>query len=84
MEKIYELIRSAHIVVADMTGQNANVFYEVGYAHAIGKEVILLTQKAEDIPANLKNYKHIVYGGSISALKDQLKHLMEAIYLGRS
>src|SRR5258708_21790898 len=55
-----------------MTGRNPNVFYEVGYAHALGKIVLLLTQKADDIPFDLKHHQHIVYGGSIDVLKSQL------------
>ena len=48
-----------------MTGRNANVFYEVGYAHALGKIVLLLTKNADDIPFDLKHHQHIVYGGSV-------------------
>ena len=44
LERIYNQIAKADIFVADMTGRNENVFYEVGYAHALGKHVILLTQ----------------------------------------
>jgi hypothetical protein len=56
-----------------MTGRNPNVFYEVGYAHALGKRVLLLTQKADDIPFDLKHYPHIVYGGKITELKQELE-----------
>ncbi|MDQ3818776.1 MAG: nucleoside 2-deoxyribosyltransferase, partial [Acidobacteriota bacterium] len=43
LDRIFNQISKADIVVADMTGRNPNVFYEVGYAHALGKKVILLT-----------------------------------------
>jgi hypothetical protein len=56
-----------------MTGQNPNVFYEVGYAHAIGKPVILLTQDVKDIPFDLKNYPHIVYNGNVVEMKARLR-----------
>ena len=62
LERIYRQIELADLVVADMTGQNPNVFYEVGYAHAKGKLCILLTQNADDIPFDLKHHRHIVYG----------------------
>jgi len=72
LARIYNQIAKADIIVADMTGRNPNVFYEVGYAHALGKQVILLTQNADDIPFDLKHYAHIVYSGKIAALKDEL------------
>ena len=73
LQRIYNQIAKADIIVADMTGRNANVFYEVGYAHALGKVVILLTQNAEHIPFDLKHYSHIVYQGRISDLIPELE-----------
>src|SRR5712664_3874484 len=70
--RILNQIAKADVIVADMSGRNPNVFYEVGYAHALGKRVILLTQKTEDIPFDLKHHPHIVYGGKIVALKEEL------------
>ena len=72
LERIYRQIDAADIIVADMTGQNPNVFYEVGYAHAKGKLCILLTQNASDIPFDLKQHRHIVYGGQILKLQSEL------------
>ncbi len=72
LARIYNQIAKADLIVADMTGRNPNVFYEVGYAHALGKTVILLTQNANDIPFDLKHFSHIVYGGSIVTLRDEL------------
>ena len=56
-----------------MTGRNPNVFYEVGYAHALQKEVILLTQDADDIPFDLRVHNHIVYEGKIMRLQELLR-----------
>lgn len=72
LERIYRQIELADLIVADMTGQNPNVFYEVGYAHAKGKLCILLTQNADDIPFDLKHHRHIVYGNSIGDLRSLL------------
>ena len=72
LERIYNQISKADIIIADMTNKNPNVFYEVGYAHALGKTTILLTKKAEDIPFDLKQYPHIIYNSSISKLKEEL------------
>src|ERR1700722_4965657 len=66
LEHIYGQIDKADIIIADMTGKNPNVFYEVGYAHAKKKICLLLTSDAGDIPFDLKHHRHIVYGQSIS------------------
>ena len=72
LERIFNQISKADVVVADMTGRNPNVFYEVGYAHALGKIVLLLTQDADDIPFDLKHRQHIVYDGKIDTLRKEL------------
>lgn len=72
LQRVFNQISKADLIVSDMTGRNPNVFYETGYAHALGKTVILLTQDANDIPFDLKHYSHIVYRGSIISLKDEL------------
>ena len=77
LAKIYDQIRQADVIVSDMTGRNPNVFYETGYAHAVEKRVILLTQNANDIPFDLQQYQHIVYGHSITDLRDQLVEKLE-------
>lgn len=71
LQRIYNQINKADIIIADMTDRNPNVFYEVGYAHALNKRVILLTQSNEDIPFDLKHYTHIIYN-NITELKATL------------
>jgi len=73
LQRIYNQIAKADVVIADMTDRNPNVFYETGYAHALGKNVILLTQNSEDIPFDLKHYPHIVYRGKITSLIPDLE-----------
>lgn len=72
LERVYRQIETADFIIADMTGQNANVFYEVGYAHAHRKLCTLLTQDVADIPFDLKQHRHVVYGGSLATLKTSL------------
>jgi hypothetical protein len=77
LDRIYNQLNKADIIIADMTGRSANVFYETGFAHALRKKVILLTQEADDIPFDLKHYSHIVYGGRIIKLKEELVKRIE-------
>lgn len=72
LERIFNQISKADVIVADMTGRNPNVFYEVGYAHALGKVVLLLTQNVDDVPFDLKHRPHIVYAGKIETLREKL------------
>jgi hypothetical protein len=77
LDRIFNQISKADVLVADMTGRNANVFYEVGYAHALGKIVVLLTQNADDIPFDFKHRQHILYGGEIDRLRRELATKLE-------
>lgn len=72
VDKIYNEIENSDFIIADLSDKNPNVFYELGYAHAIGKLCILITKSAENIPFDLKHKRHIVYGNSILHLKEQL------------
>ena len=36
LDRIYNQISKADLIISDMTGRNPNVFYETGYAHALG------------------------------------------------
>lgn len=77
LERIFNQISKADIIISDMTNRNPNVFYETGYAHALGKRVILLTHDAQDIPFDLKHYAHIVYSGKILELLEDLRKRIE-------
>ena len=50
LEDIWIHICRSKIIVADVTGRNPNVFYEIGIAHTVGKPVIIITQDRADIP----------------------------------
>lgn len=61
MEDIWADIHAARVIVADCTGRNANVFYEIGIAHTVGKPVILITQNKDDVPFDVKHMRFIDY-----------------------
>jgi len=82
MEDVWKGICEARFIVAEITGRNPNVFYELGIAHTIGKPVILLTQRAEDIPFDLNRYRHIIYQDNMDGyeiLKAQLQRSIEDV-----
>jgi hypothetical protein len=78
MEKIRENILSADCVIADVSGSNPNVFYEVGLAHAFGKPVIFLTQDdPASAPVDIRQFEFIPY--HLGRHTEFLSHLDNAI-----
>lgn len=61
LDRVYKGIRKADILIGEMTGHNPNVFYEIGYAHALKKEVILIGDNTGDIPFDFQHYPVVVY-----------------------
>jgi hypothetical protein len=79
LSRIYSQIDSASLIIADMTGRNPNVFYEVGYSHAKNKFCVLLTEDVDDIPFDLQHHRHIIYGGSLDKLTSLLRADLTAL-----
>lgn len=62
LRKIADFIRQADVIVADCSGRNANVFYELGMAHALDKPVVLITSDPiEHAPADIRAFEFISY-----------------------
>jgi hypothetical protein len=61
VEQIWEEIRKASVLLADLSNRNANVFYELGLAHAIGKPVVFTAGNIDDVPFDLRHLRVIVY-----------------------
>ena len=82
IEDIWGTINEAKIVVAELTGRNPNVFYEVGIAHTVGKEVILITQSMDDVPFDLRHLRCIVYDYTprgVRTLETNLRYTIDGI-----
>ena len=61
-EKICQPVRRAKYVIVDVTGRNANVFYEMGFTHALGlTQTIIISQKIEDAPFDVRDLQVIEY-----------------------
>ena len=61
VEQIWEQIKKARLLLADLTERNANVFYELGLAHAAKKPVVFTAPKVEDVPFDLRHLRVIIY-----------------------
>lgn len=84
VEDIWGLINKAKIIVADVTGRNGNVFYELGIAHTIGKPVIILTQEEEDVPFDLRHLRYFKYSDNAQGWESLRRNLRSAIASVRS
>jgi tetratricopeptide (TPR) repeat protein len=77
-KKICANIRQAKYLIVDTSGKNPNVFYELGFAHALeNTRTILITQNIEEAPFDIRDLNHIVY--SQEKLRDLEKKLRAAI-----
>ncbi len=72
IEQIWEQIRKAKVLLAELTGKNANVFYELGLAHAIRQPVVIVTDNIEDVPFDLRHLRVITYDVDNPFWGDQL------------
>lgn len=80
-EEVLNRIASSEILIADLTGERPNVYYEVGYAHALKKRPILVRKQGTKLHFDLSNYNTREYP-NLHRLEDLLKKCVEEI-LGR-
>src|SRR4029453_5703155 len=76
---IWEGIREADLVVADATGRNSNVFYELGITHPLGKPTVLIAQTTSDVPFDLIHFRVLTYKADPQSLFGLRNDLTDAI-----
>jgi hypothetical protein len=91
MGDVWRMIQEAKVLVAELTEKNANVFYELGLGHAIGKPVIMIAETIGDVPFDLQPLRVLLYeknhpawGAKLrreigKALKETLADSVEAV-----
>ena len=82
MEKIMAAIAAADVIIADVSGSNPNVFFELGLAHAAGKPIIFLTQEDPELaPVDVRQFEHIRYDlAKHRELLDRLDNAIENLF----
>jgi hypothetical protein len=74
-------IRQAKYLIVDTTGKNPNVFYELGFSHALeNTKAILITQDVKDAPFDVSDLNHIEYSpGNLKELRQKLQAAILAL-----
>ena len=61
IDQIWQGINRSRVLVAELTSRNANVFYELGLAHALKKPVVLISSNENDVPFDIRHVRVIYY-----------------------
>lgn len=73
-QNIWNELLKAGLVIADVSALNANVFYELGLAHALGKDTFILKNKESKVPADFGGAHYYEYDGDrLEAGRDLLR-----------
>lgn len=80
-DQIVQAIRDSNAIIADITGNNANVMWELGYAQALEKPAVILNQSVHEAPFDLRDWRQLVYGRTPTDTdaRKLAEHLREAL-----
>lgn len=87
IQDIVKGITTADIIIADLTGSNPNVFYELGLAHALNKKTIIITQDISELPFDIKSYRAYEYSMLFYKYQDlraELEKLIDGAMTGET
>jgi hypothetical protein len=79
IQDVVSLIDRSQLVICDCSQRNPNVFYEIGIAHTLGRDVILITQSGSDIPFDLRHLRYVEYLNNKEGRKDLAERLREKL-----
>jgi hypothetical protein len=74
-DDIVKVIRMAEVVVVDVTRNNANVMFEFGFALALKKPYVVISQSTEYLTFDIKNFRSVIYQNSWQGIESLHKDL---------
>lgn len=78
-ERIEKSIQKAGLIICDITERSPNVYYELGYARAKNKTIIMTAKRGTELPFDVQQYKTLFYDNPVDLQKKIVKEL-EAYY----
>lgn len=83
IEQIRTAIQQSRLCIADLTGANPNVLYEVGYSQAVGKPLVLLAEEGSQLPFDIAHVRVIFYGSDLEAAQSLLRRAISVVLSSR-
>lgn len=80
-DQIIDYISSSKYVIADLSGERPNTYYEAGFAHALGKETILTIKRGENIHFDLSGHRFIQWETELE-LRNKLRERFNSLING--
>jgi len=77
LEKIVRGISEADLIVADLTGTNANVLYELGIAHTLRRPTVMIAQDVSQLPFDIRAYPVQPYSTHFQRAPDLIGYLRQ-------
>lgn len=84
IDGIINKIQIADLVIADLTGLNHNVMYELGVRHTLKRGTIIITRDIESIPSDLRDYMCLPYSYSDNTKQQKINYENFALELHNS
>jgi hypothetical protein len=79
LARIKERIETATLVIADLTGANANVYLEVGYAWGRNRPTLLLVRAGDELKFDVRGQRCIIYDSIVDLSKKLTKDLQALV-----
>ena len=68
-ERIEKSIKRAELIICDLSEKSPNVYYELGYARAKNKMIIMTAKKETELPFDVRQYKTNFYDNPLHLQK---------------
>lgn len=81
VDAIQEALAEADLIIADTSGANPNVLYEVGFAKALDRPIVFINQREYQVPFDIAGHVYVLYDRD-RLTNDLVPHLMDAISHG--